>query len=116
MGTLLIRDAAHVETFDDANRVLRDASIFVRDGAIEALGPAQEMPRDADRVVDARVIATLRPHARLGAVLKIEAAMTPVTRLTAALPAPAVFAGAIDRHVGEPSAVAFGDLQELCRV
>jgi 8-oxoguanine deaminase len=54
MGTLLIRDAAHVETFDDADRVLRDASIFVRDGAIEALGPAAELPRDADRVVDAR--------------------------------------------------------------
>jgi 8-oxoguanine deaminase len=54
MGTLLIRDAAHVETFDDADRVLRDASIFVRDGAIEALGPAGDMPRDADRVVDAR--------------------------------------------------------------
>jgi 8-oxoguanine deaminase len=54
MGTLLIRDAAHVETFDDADRVLRDASIFVRDGAIEALGPAAELPRDADRIVDAR--------------------------------------------------------------
>ncbi len=54
MSTLLIRDAAHVETFDDADRVLRDASIFVRDGAIEALGPAAELPREADRVVDAR--------------------------------------------------------------
>jgi 8-oxoguanine deaminase len=54
MATLLIRDAAHVETFDDAERVLRDASIFVRDGAIEALGPAAELPREADRVVDAR--------------------------------------------------------------
>lgn len=54
MATLLIRDAAHVETFDDANRVLRDASIFVRNGAIEALGPAAELPREADRVVDAR--------------------------------------------------------------
>src|ERR1700690_3179681 len=54
MATLLVRDAAHVETFDDADRVLRDASIFVRDGAIEALGPAADLPRDADRVVDAR--------------------------------------------------------------
>ncbi|HEV8022040.1 MAG TPA: 8-oxoguanine deaminase [Candidatus Lustribacter sp.] len=54
MATLLIRDAAHVETFDDRDRVLRDASIFVRDGAIEALGPAAELPREADRVVDAR--------------------------------------------------------------
>jgi cytosine/adenosine deaminase-related metal-dependent hydrolase len=54
VATLLIRDAAHVETFDDADRVLREASIFVRDGAIEALGPAADLPRDADRVVDAR--------------------------------------------------------------
>jgi 8-oxoguanine deaminase len=54
MATLLIRDAAHVETFDDADRALRDASIFVRDGAIEALGPAADLPREADRVVDAR--------------------------------------------------------------
>lgn len=54
MATLLVRDAAHVETFDAADTVLRDASIFVRDGAIEALGPAAELPRDADRVVDAR--------------------------------------------------------------
>jgi 8-oxoguanine deaminase len=54
MATLLIRDAAHVETFDDADRALRDASIFVRDGAIEALGPAADLPRTADRVVDAR--------------------------------------------------------------
>ncbi len=54
MATLLVRDAAHIETFDDANRELRDASIFVRDGAIEAIGPAAELPREADRVVDAR--------------------------------------------------------------
>lgn len=54
MATLLVRDAAHVETFDAADTVLRDASIFVRDGTIEALGPAAELPRDADRVVDAR--------------------------------------------------------------
>jgi 8-oxoguanine deaminase len=33
---------------------LRDASIFVRDGAIEAIGPADALPREADRVVDAR--------------------------------------------------------------
>jgi cytosine/adenosine deaminase-related metal-dependent hydrolase len=54
MATLLIRDAAHVETFDDANLALTDASIFVRDGAIEAIGAASALPREADRVVDAR--------------------------------------------------------------
>jgi 8-oxoguanine deaminase len=54
MATLLIRDAARVETFDDDDRAFRDASIFVRDGAIEAIGPAASVPREADRVVDAR--------------------------------------------------------------
>jgi 8-oxoguanine deaminase len=54
MATLLIRDATHVETFDDADTVLHDASIFVRDGAIEALGAAADLPREADRIVDAR--------------------------------------------------------------
>jgi 8-oxoguanine deaminase len=53
MATLLIRDAAHVETFDDDDRSFKDASIFVRDGAIEAIGPAASLPREADRVVDA---------------------------------------------------------------
>jgi 8-oxoguanine deaminase len=53
MATLLIRDAAHVETFDDDDCSFKDASIFVRDGAIEAIGPAASLPREADRVVDA---------------------------------------------------------------
>jgi cytosine/adenosine deaminase-related metal-dependent hydrolase len=54
MGTLLIHAAAYVETFDDADTQLRDASIFVRDGAIEAIGPAGELPASADRTIDAR--------------------------------------------------------------
>jgi cytosine/adenosine deaminase-related metal-dependent hydrolase len=54
MPTLLIRDAAHIETFDDAESAIVGGSIFVRDGAIEALGPADELPREADRIVDAR--------------------------------------------------------------
>jgi len=54
MATLLIRDAAHIETFDDAGTSHAGASIFVRDNAIEAIGPANDLPREADRVVDAR--------------------------------------------------------------
>jgi cytosine/adenosine deaminase-related metal-dependent hydrolase len=54
MSTLLVRDAAHIETFDDAERAIVDGSIFIRDGAIEAIGPAADLPRDADRIVDAR--------------------------------------------------------------
>jgi cytosine/adenosine deaminase-related metal-dependent hydrolase len=53
MGTLLIRDAAHIETFDDAGSMYANASIFVRDGAIEAIGAAVDLPRTADRIVDA---------------------------------------------------------------
>jgi 8-oxoguanine deaminase len=53
MATTLIRDAAHLYTFDDAQRAYAGASLFARDGVIEAIGPAAELPREADRVVDA---------------------------------------------------------------
>jgi 8-oxoguanine deaminase len=53
MTTLLIRDARRIETFDDEDRSYDDASLFARDGVIEAIGPAAALPREADRVVDA---------------------------------------------------------------
>ena len=54
MSTLLIRNATCVATFDDARSELRDASILVRGNVIEALGPAHEIPQQADEVIDAR--------------------------------------------------------------
>jgi cytosine/adenosine deaminase-related metal-dependent hydrolase len=54
MGSLLIRNARHIETFDDADRTFADASIFVLDNVIETIGPAADLPDSADRVVDAR--------------------------------------------------------------
>jgi 8-oxoguanine deaminase len=54
MPTLLVRDAARIETFDDDERGLDDGSIFAVDGVIRAVGPAADLPRAADRVVDAR--------------------------------------------------------------
>ncbi|HET9599143.1 MAG TPA: 8-oxoguanine deaminase [Anaeromyxobacteraceae bacterium] len=51
---MLVRGAALVATLDDARRELADASVLVRGGAIEAVGPAAELPRTADEVVDAR--------------------------------------------------------------
>jgi cytosine/adenosine deaminase-related metal-dependent hydrolase len=54
MGTLLIRGAAHVETFDDNDLALTDASIFIRDNVIEAIGPSEALAQTADRIVDAR--------------------------------------------------------------
>jgi 8-oxoguanine deaminase len=52
--TLLIRNASHIETFDDESRSYTDASIFVRDNVIEAIGNAADLPQTADRIVDAR--------------------------------------------------------------
>ena len=52
--TLLVRDAAAVATLDDGRRELSDASILIRGGVIEAIGPAAELPRTADEVLDAR--------------------------------------------------------------
>lgn len=58
MPTLLIRHADCVATFDDPDpsqaSELRQASVFIRDHRIEAIGPAAELPTTADEVIDAR--------------------------------------------------------------
>jgi cytosine/adenosine deaminase-related metal-dependent hydrolase len=58
MPTLLIRNADCVATFDHADpaqaRELRQASVFIRDHRIEAIGPTAELPATADEVIDAR--------------------------------------------------------------
>ena len=58
MRTLLIRNARCIATFDDADltraRELRNASVFIRDHRIEAIGPAADLPQGADEVIDAR--------------------------------------------------------------
>ena len=53
MSTLLLRNAALVATFDDADRTFEDGGLFVRDGAIEAVGRSGELPRKADETIDA---------------------------------------------------------------
>jgi len=52
--TLLIRDADMVATLDDERRELPRASVLIRGRAIEAIGPADILPREADEVIDAR--------------------------------------------------------------
>ena len=54
MTTLLIHNAEAVATFDDARTELRQASVFIRDNLIEAIGPAADLPQTADEVIDAR--------------------------------------------------------------
>ncbi len=58
MSTLLIRNAHCIASLDHANvvqaRELRNASVFIRDHCIEAIGDAQVLPDAADEVIDAR--------------------------------------------------------------
>lgn len=53
-STLLIRNARHLISFDDQDREWQDASILVRGNLIEAVGPAAQLPQQADVVIDAR--------------------------------------------------------------
>jgi cytosine/adenosine deaminase-related metal-dependent hydrolase len=57
-STLLLRNADLILTMD-AGRRIADASIFVRDGVIEAIGPAGDLPQTADRVIDGRGLVVM---------------------------------------------------------
>ncbi|MDD0815703.1 8-oxoguanine deaminase [Curvibacter sp. HBC28] len=52
MSTLLLRHARCVATLDAQRRELTDTSIFIRDYRIEAMGPAHDLPAEADEVLD----------------------------------------------------------------
>ncbi len=53
MTTLLIHNAHTIATLNDAGDELSNASIYVRNNSIEAIGPAHALPSTADRVIDA---------------------------------------------------------------
>jgi 8-oxoguanine deaminase len=50
--TLLARNADVLVTMDGERRELRGGGLFARDGVIEAVGPSDELPQTADRVLD----------------------------------------------------------------
>ncbi|MBR0557986.1 8-oxoguanine deaminase [Ciceribacter sp. L1K23] len=53
MGTLLVRNIAHLATFDDGARELENGAILIRDNVIEAVGTTAEFERtEADEVLD----------------------------------------------------------------
>jgi cytosine/adenosine deaminase-related metal-dependent hydrolase len=52
MATLLARDAELLVTMDADRRELRRASLFAEDGWIVAIGPADQLPAEADTVLD----------------------------------------------------------------
>ena len=54
MPTLLARNADVLVTMDDGRRELPNGGLFARDGIIEQVGSTEELPRDADVVLDMR--------------------------------------------------------------
>jgi cytosine/adenosine deaminase-related metal-dependent hydrolase len=52
MPTLLARNAAVLVTMDNGRRELANAGLFARDGIIEQVGPTEQLPASADRVLD----------------------------------------------------------------
>ncbi len=59
MGTLLIKNAHIVITNDPKLGDLNNTSIFVRDNLVEMIGPMDQLPNNADEVIDARQMAVL---------------------------------------------------------
>jgi cytosine/adenosine deaminase-related metal-dependent hydrolase len=51
MTSLLIKNA-YIVTMDDHQREIPEGGLFVRDGFIEQIGPASELPTTADEVLD----------------------------------------------------------------
>ena len=52
--TVLLRNALHVATMDDARREIPDGAVFIRGHVIEAVGPSASLPAVADEVHDCR--------------------------------------------------------------
>lgn len=59
MSTLLVRGADTVITMDEGRRKIRDGGIYVRDNIIEQIGLSEELPHEADEVLDATGMAIL---------------------------------------------------------
>lgn len=52
MPTLLARHATVLVTMDDQRREIPDGGLFIRDGFIEQVGQTQDLPQEADEVLD----------------------------------------------------------------
>ncbi len=53
MTTLLLKNADWLITMDDQQQRIADGGLFVRDNRIEQVGPTDELPAEADEVIDA---------------------------------------------------------------
>ncbi len=52
MTTLLVRNITTLVTMDDHHREISEGGLFIRDGFIEQVGPTNELPVDADQILD----------------------------------------------------------------
>ena len=50
--TLLLRDADMVVTMDEGRREIAGGSVLIEGNRIAQVGPAADLPRDADEVID----------------------------------------------------------------
>jgi 8-oxoguanine deaminase len=59
MSMLLLKHADLLVTMDDGQRCIPDSGLFVRDNAIEQVGPSASLPAEADRTIDAQGMIVL---------------------------------------------------------
>ncbi len=59
MPTLLVKNAELLVTMDDRRRRFPGGGLYVEDNVIRQVGPAQELPPTADRIIDARGMVVL---------------------------------------------------------
>ena len=59
MSTLLLKNAALLITMDEKRRQIEQGGLFVRDNVIKMVGPSNELPQEADRVIDASGMVAL---------------------------------------------------------
>ncbi|HEY9121592.1 MAG TPA: 8-oxoguanine deaminase [Brevefilum sp.] len=52
MSTLLLKNIEVLVTMDDQRRELKNASLFIKDGFIQAIGEEKDLPKNADQVLD----------------------------------------------------------------
>ena len=52
MSSLLVKHASILVTMDDHRREIPDGGLFIRDGFIEQVGQTQDLPGDADEILD----------------------------------------------------------------
>jgi 8-oxoguanine deaminase len=54
MGTLLVQHAALIVTMDDADTRWQDGGIYVQDNVIQQIGPTDQLPQQADKIINAQ--------------------------------------------------------------